>query len=151
MNDAELILCLWENSVDRITKSCQIIVTSDENVRDTAVFQVWAYTCVKACWLIFWDSCSKNLLLTLHVDTEYRVHTFADDFIVFSGVENYPVEENYGVNFVERTVLPFIYLRKNFVGYSWNKSLRYFSTINLFEGIFDVTLRHSLSVHWSCQ
>ena len=56
--------------------------------------------------------------MSFHIDPENGVHTFADDLVVFSGVENYPVEENYGVYFVKRTVLPVIYLRKDLVGYA---------------------------------
>ena len=40
MNDTELIFCLWKYRIYCITKSSQIIVASDKNIRNTAVFQV---------------------------------------------------------------------------------------------------------------
>lgn len=42
----ELIFRLGKNRVYRITKPCEIIVTGDENVLHTAVFEVCTNTCI---------------------------------------------------------------------------------------------------------
>ena len=40
VDDAKLIFRLRKNGVDGLGKSCQIVVTSDENIRNAPIFQV---------------------------------------------------------------------------------------------------------------
>ena len=83
-------------------------MTSDENVRNTAIFQIRAYACVEARRLVLGYPCAEYFFLTLHVDAEYGVNAFAHDPAVLSGVEDYSVEEDNRIDLLERSVLPLV-------------------------------------------
>ena len=147
MNYAELIFCSRKYGIYCIAKTCQIIMTSYENVHNTAAFQVWTYACIKACRFIFRHPCSKNFFVSGHCYPQHRIHAFLYYPVVFPSIEYHSVKENYGINFLKRTILPLIYFGKYFVSYSRNKSLRYFRSVDLTQCIFYIPLRHSFGIH----
>lgn len=144
---AELIFGFRKYGVYCIAKPCQIVVTSYENLHNTAVFQVRTYACIKACRFFFRHPCSKNFFVSGHCYTQHRIYAFLYYPVVFSGVEYNSVKEHYWIDLLQRAILPFIYLGKYFVGYSRDKSLRYFRAVDLAKSIFNVSLRHSLGIH----
>ena len=123
MDYAELILRLGENRVYRITEPCEVIVTGNENILNAAALEVRTYACIEARGLVFRYPGAKDFLMTLHVYTKYRVHAFRDNFVILARIEHDPIEENYRINCLQRTVLPLVDLRQNFVGYPRNQAL----------------------------
>ena len=97
MNYIELVLGFGENRSDSFTKPCQIIVTSDENIRNSSIFEVGTDTCIEACRFVFRYPCPEYILSSFHIDAEYRVDTFADDTIILAGIEYNAVKEHYRI------------------------------------------------------
>ena len=100
-----------------------VISLKNENVLDTAAFQVGTDACVEARRLVFGYPGAEDLLLTFHVYAQHRIHAFRDNFVILAGIKHDPIEENHRVDCFKRTILPLVYLRQNLVGYSRNKSL----------------------------
>ena len=123
MDYAELILRLGENRVYRITEPCEVVVAGNENILNAAALEVGTNTCIEARRLVFRYPGAEDLLMTLHVYTQHRVHAFRDDSIILARIEYDPIEENDRINCLQRTVLPLVDLRQNFVGYPRNQTL----------------------------
>ena len=90
-------------------------MTGDENVRNTAIFQIRAYACIEARRLVLGYPCAEYFFLTLHVDAEHRINTFAYNPAVLAGVEDNAVEEHHRVYLLKRSVLPLVDLREDLI------------------------------------
>ena len=98
-------------------------MTGNENILNAAALEVRTYACIEARGLVFRYPGAKDFLMTLHVYTKYRVHAFRDNFVILARIEYDPIEENYRVSCLQRTVLPLVDLQQNFVGYTRNQTL----------------------------
>ena len=98
-------------------------MAGNENVLNAAALEVRTYACIEARGLVFRYPGAEDLLMTLHVYTQHRVHAFRDDSIILARIEHDPIEENDRINCLQRTVLPLVDLRQNFVGYPRNQTL----------------------------
>ena len=87
-------------------------MTSDENIRNSSIFEVGTDTCIEACRFVFRYPCPEYILSSFHIDAEYRVDTFADNMVILAGIEYNAVKEHYRIYLFKRTVLPLIYFGK---------------------------------------
>ena len=98
-------------------------MAGNENVLNAAALEVRTYACIEARGLVSRYPGAEDLLMTLRVYTQHRVHAFRDDSIILARIEYDPIEENDRINCLQRTVLPLVDLRQNFVGYPRNQTL----------------------------
>ena len=98
-------------------------MAGNENILKAAALEVRTYACIEARGLIFRYPGAEDFLMTLHVYTQHRIHAFRDNFVILARIEHDPIEENDWINCLQRTLLPLVDLRQNFVGYTRNQAL----------------------------
>ena len=56
-------------------------MAGNENILNAAALEVGTDTCIEARGLVFRYPGAENLLMTLHVYTQHRIHAFRDNFV----------------------------------------------------------------------
>lgn len=79
MNNTELDLGFWEYRIYGIRKSFESIDTSNEDIFHSSGSEVIYYSEPELCSFIFSYVDSKNILLSIGIDSEYYVTRFVYD------------------------------------------------------------------------
>lgn len=97
MHYAKLIFSLWEYRVYRFTKPCQIVMTANESVLHTAVFEVCTYACIARL----------KMLESEHNNEQYRLDdTISQAKIAIKNYEHAIEGAKKDVEFAKKNVLP---------------------------------------------
>ncbi len=106
MDDALLDLGLRITGSNRLREAHQVVHTGDEDVLNTAVFEVVENTEPELRGFVLADPHAQHVLVTVQVNPDDHVGCFVDNCSILLDLKVNGVQEYHGVHALQRTVLP---------------------------------------------
>ena len=106
MNNAVLNVGLWENRIDCLRESAEIIGAGNENIFNAPVFHAVKHICPELCTLVLANPHTKNVFLAVQTDPYCDVHSFLDDLSFAADMIVDRVHKYDRINALQRSLLP---------------------------------------------
>jgi len=116
MHDARLDARLRIYRVDGIRKAFQAVNAGDENVVQTAIFQLCEHVQPELCPFIFGQPHTQQFFLTFDIDAQRQEHGFVDDAVVLPHFHDDKINKNNGIYLIQWPILPFYNLLHDGIG-----------------------------------
>lgn len=101
---------------NRFVKTGQVIHAGDQNILHATIAQLIQNTEPELGGFVFADPNAQYIFLSVQVDSQNHVGGFIDNLSILIDLEVDGIQKDYGVNVLQRSVLPFLDHGHDFIG-----------------------------------
>src|SRR3989339_1474199 len=116
MDNTELNLGLRENRLNGFWKTLEAIDAGNENILDATVSQLSHDLQPKLGALVFGNPHPKDLLDAIHGDANNQINCLVNNMAIVAGLNPDGIHIDYGINCIQRAILPDFHLVSNGIG-----------------------------------
>ena len=147
MNNAALVFSLGKRGRYCLFYACKAIGTDDHYVFDTTILKRIQNRKPIFCAFILPNINRQNFLPSFEIQAENHICCKLTDETIITDRIMYGIDVKNRIHFIKRPVLPFFYLRQEFISYVRNKALRSLKAVYVHQGIRDLPGGHAFGIH----